>query len=89
MKKYAFANAKTEDLWNVLTEVSGVEVNTIMEIWTKQKGYPVISVELKDRVLKFEQVHIFIFFMVNKFYFAINDTSPSFVESISIFWFMF
>ncbi|CAI9757692.1 unnamed protein product [Fraxinus pennsylvanica] len=40
MKKYAFANAKTEDLWNVLTE---------------QKGYPVISVELKDRVLEFKQ----------------------------------
>ncbi|KAL2493256.1 Aminopeptidase M1 [Abeliophyllum distichum] len=55
MKRYAFANAKTEDLWNVLTEVSGVDVNTTMEIWTKQKGYPVISVELKDHILEFEQ----------------------------------
>ncbi|CAI9753742.1 unnamed protein product [Fraxinus pennsylvanica] len=55
MKRYAFANVKTEDLWNVLTVVSGVEVNTIMETWIKQKGYPVISVELKDHILEFEQ----------------------------------
>ncbi|KAK6157012.1 hypothetical protein DH2020_011260 [Rehmannia glutinosa] len=56
MKKYAFRNAKTEDLWSALSETSGVEVNKIMNTWTKQKGYPVITVKLKDdSTLEFEQ----------------------------------
>ncbi|KAL3824477.1 hypothetical protein ACJIZ3_020506 [Penstemon smallii] len=59
MKMYAFKNAKTEDLWNVLTETSGVEVSSIMDIWTKQKGYPVISVKLNNSTLEFEQTQFF------------------------------
>ncbi|KAG8380091.1 hypothetical protein BUALT_Bualt07G0157600 [Buddleja alternifolia] len=55
MKKYAFGNAKTDDLWSVLSETSGVKVNRIMDLWTKQKGYPVILVKLKDSTLEFEQ----------------------------------
>ncbi|KAI3455597.1 hypothetical protein Pfo_012260 [Paulownia fortunei] len=55
MKEYAFRNAKTEDLWSVLSETSGVEVNKIMDTWTKKKGYPVITVKLKDCTLEFEQ----------------------------------
>ncbi|KAL0341862.1 UNVERIFIED_CONTAM: Aminopeptidase M1 [Sesamum calycinum] len=55
MKKYAFKNANTEELWSVLSETSGVEVNKIMDTWTKQKGYPVISVKLNDHTLVFEQ----------------------------------
>lgn len=57
VKKYAFKNAKTEDLWGVLSEESGVEVNKLMDTWTKQKGYPVVSVELKDNALVFKQVY--------------------------------
>lgn len=56
VKRYAGKNAKTEDLWSVLTEESGVKVNSLMDAWTKQKGYPVISVKAKDHVLEFEQV---------------------------------
>ncbi|KAK4395093.1 Aminopeptidase M1 [Sesamum angolense] len=55
MKKYAFKNANTEELWSVLSETSGVELNKIMDTWTKQKGYPVISVKLNDHTLVFEQ----------------------------------
>ncbi|MFS7974548.1 putative membrane alanyl aminopeptidase [Helianthus anomalus] len=55
MKKYAYKNAKTEDLWSVLSEESGVEVNKLMDIWTKQTGHPVISVKLEDCTLQFEQ----------------------------------
>lgn len=58
MARYAWGNAKTEDLWNVLSEVSGVGVSKIMSIWTKQAGYPLISLSLKDCVLEFEQVFI-------------------------------
>ncbi|KAI4312734.1 hypothetical protein MLD38_037532 [Melastoma candidum] len=55
MKRYAWKNAKTEDLWTVFTEELGIEVKTLMNTWTKQKGYPVILVKLKGLLLEFEQ----------------------------------
>ncbi|CAH2040953.1 unnamed protein product [Thlaspi arvense] len=56
IKKYACSNAKTEDLWAVLEEESGQPVTKIMNSWTKQKGYPVVSVKVNDKELVFEQV---------------------------------
>lgn len=56
MKRYARKNAKTEDLWSVLSEESGLQVNAMMDTWTKQKGYPLIFVKSKDHILEFEQV---------------------------------
>ncbi|KAK4599009.1 hypothetical protein RGQ29_009197 [Quercus rubra] len=55
IKKFACSNAKTEDLWAALEEGSGEPVNQLMNSWTKQKGYPVVSVKVKDRKLVFEQ----------------------------------
>lgn len=57
IKRYACSNAKTEDLWSVLQEESGEPVNQLMNSWTKQKGYPVVSAKLKDQKLEFEQSH--------------------------------
>lgn len=42
---HAYGNAVTEDLWAVLEEVSGEPVRKIMDTWTKQPGYPLISVK--------------------------------------------
>ncbi|KAL6523975.1 AP-1 complex subunit mu-1-like [Orobanche minor] len=55
IRRYACSNAKTEDLWSVLQEESGEPVNKLMDSWTKQKGYPVVSVNIKDQNLEFEQ----------------------------------
>ncbi|KAM4121389.1 hypothetical protein ACB094_01G001800 [Castanea mollissima] len=55
IKKFAFSNAKTEDLWAALEEESDEPVNKLMNSWTRQKGYPVITVEVKDQKLVFEQ----------------------------------
>ncbi|KAK0594752.1 hypothetical protein LWI29_000125 [Acer saccharum] len=55
IKKYSWKNAKTEDLWRVISEESGVNINSLMDSWTKQKGYPVIYVKSKDHILEFEQ----------------------------------
>ncbi|WJZ94349.1 hypothetical protein VitviT2T_013220 [Vitis vinifera] len=55
MKRYAGKNAKTDDLWSVLSEESGIQVNSMMDTWTKQKGYPLISVKSKDNILELEQ----------------------------------
>ncbi|QCE16380.1 aminopeptidase M1 [Vigna unguiculata] len=55
IKKYACSNAKTEDLWAALEEGSGEPVNKLMTSWTKQKGYPVVSVKVNDQKLEFDQ----------------------------------
>lgn len=58
IKRHAYSNAKTEDLWAALEEGSGEPVNKLMNSWTKQKGYPVVSVKVKDQKLEFEQVFL-------------------------------
>eukprot|EP00253_Pinus_taeda_P000536 PITA_00536 len=55
VKRYAWKNARTEDLWAVLSEVSGESVNELMDSWTKQKGYPVVSAKLKGDKLELDQ----------------------------------
>jgi aminopeptidase 2 len=48
LKRHAYANTKTSDLWNALSEVSGKDVARMMETWTKHVGYPVVDVKEKD-----------------------------------------
>lgn len=55
IKRFAYSNAKTEDLWAALEEGSGEPVRTLMHSWTKQQGYPVINVKLKDGKFQLEQ----------------------------------
>ncbi|PAA92140.1 hypothetical protein BOX15_Mlig013866g1 [Macrostomum lignano] len=47
LKQNKFANASTENLWEALADASGQPVQFVMEGWTKQMGYPVISVASK------------------------------------------
>ncbi|EPS30528.1 hypothetical protein PDE_05480 [Penicillium oxalicum 114-2] len=44
IKKHAFGNTQTGDLWSALADASGKPVETVMDIWTKNVGFPVISV---------------------------------------------
>lgn len=44
IKKHAYGNTKTEDLWAALSDASGKPVEKIMDIWTKYVGYPVVTV---------------------------------------------
>jgi aminopeptidase 2 len=44
LKKHAYGNTQTGDLWNALTNASGKDVAKIMDIWTKHVGYPVVTV---------------------------------------------
>lgn len=55
LNKYAYANAEQNDLWNALTDEAHEQkvldpkmtVKTIMDTWTLQTGYPIITV-LRD-----------------------------------------
>lgn len=44
LKKHAFGNAKTTDLFNALMESSGKDVASMMHTWTKSVGYPMVTV---------------------------------------------
>ncbi|KAA0064519.1 aminopeptidase M1-like [Cucumis melo var. makuwa] len=55
IKRHSCTNTKTEDLWAALEEGSGEPVNNLMSSWTKQQGYPVVTVKVKDEKLVFEQ----------------------------------
>ncbi|XP_073729218.1 glutamyl aminopeptidase [Misgurnus anguillicaudatus] len=55
LKTYTFQNAKTADFWKALADESGLPVADIMDTWTKQMGYPVLSLTTTDTNAKLTQ----------------------------------
>src|SRR5918996_4384708 len=45
LSSHEYGNARTEDLWAALGQVSGKPVKAIMDTWTKQPGYPYVHVD--------------------------------------------
>lgn len=43
--KYQYGNAKTEDLWRYLSLVTRKDVTSVMNVWTKKVGFPVVKVD--------------------------------------------
>lgn len=58
LKRHAYGNATTADLWKALEEVSGKPVREIMARYTRQPGYPVVSVKISNRGLKTHKVEL-------------------------------
>ncbi|KAK1776597.1 peptidase family M1-domain-containing protein [Copromyces sp. CBS 386.78] len=48
LKKHAYGNTQTGDLWAALGDASGKSVEEVMDVWTKHVGYPVVTVTEKD-----------------------------------------
>jgi aminopeptidase 2 len=48
LKKYAYANTTTMDLWESLGLASGKDVMTMMDILTRQVGHPVVTVIVSE-----------------------------------------
>ncbi|KAF9949308.1 hypothetical protein BGZ65_007423 [Modicella reniformis] len=44
LKKHEYKNASTDDLWNALTEESGINVRQFMNTWTRIVGFPILNV---------------------------------------------
>jgi aminopeptidase N len=45
MRRHAYGNTETPDLWQAWTEVSGIDVANLMSTWTTRMGYPYLQVE--------------------------------------------
>lgn len=45
LTRFQYRNTFTEDLWAALEEASSKPVKAVMSTWTKQMGFPVITVE--------------------------------------------
>ena len=54
LKKHAYSNARTNDLWDALEDISGKPVRRIMQNWTRKPGYPLISL-YEDNGIKISQ----------------------------------
>jgi aminopeptidase N len=44
LKKHAYGNARTADLWAALSEASGIDVASFMDPWIRKIGFPVVTV---------------------------------------------
>lgn len=44
LKKHAYGNTQTGDLWASLADASGKKVEEVMAAWTKEVGFPVVTV---------------------------------------------
>ncbi|XP_072112058.1 glutamyl aminopeptidase [Mobula birostris] len=44
LRDHQFKNAKTDDFWEALAQVSGKPIKEVMDTWTRQMGFPVLNV---------------------------------------------
>ena len=44
LKSHSYGNATTTDLWSAISEVSGQDVNALMDPWIRKIGFPVLTV---------------------------------------------
>ncbi|KAI5797320.1 peptidase family M1-domain-containing protein [Pyronema domesticum] len=55
LKKHAYGNATTDDLWAALSEESKIDVGAFMGPWIKKIGFPVISVTEDENSITLKQ----------------------------------
>jgi tricorn protease interacting factor F2/3 len=55
LRRFAYANARSEDLWNALAEASREPVGKIMSDWVRREGHPVVDVHWEAGALRFRQ----------------------------------
>ncbi len=59
LKKHSYKNTKTTDLWDSFEKVSGKPVKKIMNSWTKQTGYPLVSTSFSKKGVELKQERFF------------------------------
>uniref|UniRef100_A0A6Q2XMV5 Aminopeptidase n=1 Tax=Esox lucius TaxID=8010 RepID=A0A6Q2XMV5_ESOLU len=54
LRRYSYQNTVNTHLWDSLTNVS-LDVRAIMDTWTLQEGFPLVTVELRGRQVRLSQ----------------------------------
>lgn len=58
LKFYSYSNANQDNLWEQLSNVSNKDVKSVMDTWTLQSGYPVVSVRrIDESIVEISQAH--------------------------------
>ena len=55
LQRHKYGNASTGDLWRALSEASGIDVAEMMTSWTKQVGYPAVTLDGTSTVRQVRQ----------------------------------
>ena len=55
LRRHAYGNAETTDLWDALEESTRQPARALMDTWIFQPGYPVISVEKQGKSIRLTQ----------------------------------
>ncbi|EPS37099.1 hypothetical protein H072_9309 [Dactylellina haptotyla CBS 200.50] len=55
LKRHAYKNTVTKDLWDALSEASGKDISGMMDVWTRQIGHPVVSITETENGIKVKQ----------------------------------
>ncbi|KAI9101248.1 peptidase family M1-domain-containing protein [Phlyctochytrium arcticum] len=82
LKEHQFSNATTLDLWKALSAASGQDVASFMHPWTRDVGYPVVTVEKEE--FNAEKGELTIHLKQNR-YLASGDVTPE-EDSKSLWW---
>lgn len=60
LKKHAYSNTDTTDLWSAMEEASEKPVKDFMHAWTSQAGFPLLRVDVQPNKVKLSQETFFI-----------------------------
>ncbi|XP_028616244.1 glutamyl aminopeptidase [Grammomys surdaster] len=52
LQNFQFKNAKTSDFWDSLEAASNQPVKEVMDTWTSQMGYPVVTVSERQNIIQ-------------------------------------
>ena len=60
LKRHAYGNTDTIDLWQALEEISGKPVKDFMHAWTSYSGFPLVSVTVDDKNVEVKQERFYV-----------------------------
>ena len=55
LKRHAFGNATTNDLWVAVSEASGRDIKVLIDPWILRMGYPVLTVAEEPGQISIQQ----------------------------------
>jgi aminopeptidase N len=60
LKRHAYANTTSADLWAAWGEASGKPIGEFMTAWTTKEGYPIVRAHINDDGLQLEQERFYL-----------------------------